>query len=68
MGEEVRVGNGRRERTAIIDASVNAQVVMNPKAFWRRARALCMVTGGRWLRMQAWRLACYLVCYMFLGG
>ena len=54
MGEEVGDGKGMRERMAIMEARVKAQVVMNPKAFCARVRALCIVACflglGHWPR------------------
>jgi hypothetical protein len=46
LGEEVGAGKGKRVRTAIMLASVKAHVVMKPKAFCARVRALCIVSGA----------------------
>jgi len=46
LGESVGAGMGTKERRAMIEASVKAQVVKNPKVVWTRLRALCMTAVG----------------------
>ena len=43
LGEEVGVGMGTTERTAMMAARANAQEVKKPKTFWMRFRVLCMM-------------------------
>lgn len=40
------VGVEMRLTRAMARATKDATVVKNPKTFWRRFRALCIVTGG----------------------
>ena len=43
LGEPVGLGKGVIVRMAIMQASVKAQLVKNPKVVWRRFRALCIL-------------------------